>query len=103
MSYITTVHNANVAERWHDTSRSSAEKQAAADALPLNEWSEARRDMLTPQVVALNHMLHVNDCAAALRAALADMPANDVRSPEAAVERAALALLRAIGEGGDNA
>jgi hypothetical protein len=75
----------------------------AADALPLSEWAEARRDLMTPQTIAANHALHVESAAHALRKALAwsDDPSEEgggIVLGGLAVADAALALLAAIGE-----
>ena len=88
--------------------------RAAADLLPLAEWSESRRRHMTPQTVAANHALHVRSSAAWLRetiaaherAALAngredadDMTDERERVAGMEVADAARALLAAIGEG----
>lgn len=73
------------------------------DALPMSNWAEARRDLMTPQTVAENHALHVQDCAAELREIIADVRPYSgwaLNSEDAAqLADAARALLAAIGEG----
>jgi hypothetical protein len=77
----------------------------AAEKLPMSEWGEARRDMLSPRTIAANHASHVSGTAFNLRDALtrAEQEANPMHrlSILADVEDAARALLHAIGEGAE--
>lgn len=70
----------------------------AADRLPLSEWSEARRDILSPQTVAMNWRANVSDTAHDLREALTAQLNGGTAGSKKAVRKAARALLRALGE-----
>ncbi|GAB2699167.1 hypothetical protein BKA24_001761 [Microbacterium marinum] len=73
--------------------------RAAARALPMSEWAEARRDQMTPQTVAANHAAHVSDAAHALREIIRAYDADAPNYREDELRDAAHALLAAIGEG----
>lgn len=87
------------------TAAEDGDTTAAAD-LPLSEWAEARRLNMTPQTVAHNHAAHVSDAAHALRETLRPdgfdwddvFMRGGVTLRAFKMERAARALLAAIGE-----
>lgn len=79
-----------------------AEARAAADRLPLSEWSEARRDLLTPQTVALNWRANVADTAHELRELLTAHDNGGSVATVATIKASARDLLRALGEIDDN-
>ena len=84
--------------------RAHKHRAASAALLPLSEWADLRRDIATPQTIAANHALHVQDAAYTLRNALRIQAQSDrermVTQDEAAqmVAESARALLAAIGE-----
>lgn len=73
------------------------------DALPMSAWAEARRDLMSPQTIAMNHAAYVRDAAQEARENLAHLEArpNEWFTPGEAIRatRALRALLAAIGEG----
>lgn len=94
MSYRDTARAFVAAER-HDAE--------AAERLPVSEWSQVRRDLLSPQTVAANHALHVSGWAGELREAVEEFatagPEDTARAEiEQRVIDAGRELLRAIGE-----
>lgn len=104
MSYQATARNMAIAEGLTDST--AQHRAAAADALTLTEWGEKRRRTLplSPVTAAFGHALHVSDCAADLRDAIAayERGTADERPPYASLmATAARELLRAIGEGED--
>lgn len=72
--------------------------RAAADQLPLSGWSESRRDLLSPQTVAMNWRANVADTAHDLRESLTAAENGGTAGDPANVRAAAVALLRALGE-----
>lgn len=99
MSYQETINNHHLAEAAYGKPREAAKR------LPLSEWAEAVRDLMTPRTIAANHALHVADCAHELRKALREAEETDNPIARLAaladVEDAARALLAAIGEAGE--
>lgn len=46
------------ADAWAAASKGDTD---AAANLPMSEWAEARRELMTPQTIAANHALHAQD------------------------------------------
>ena len=44
-----------------DFARAEGGDPEAAKRLPMSEWAESRRDLMTPQTIAANHRLHMAD------------------------------------------
>jgi hypothetical protein len=104
MSYQETAHRYAVASfRTYGEHPTSMQRIEACERLPLSEWADALRVIMTPQTIAANHALHVSDCALDLRRALWEADETDDPMARLAalanVEDAARALLAAIGEG----
>ncbi len=70
----------------------------SAQRLPLSEWSEARRDLLSNAAVAANWRANVSDCAHELRERLHAQENGGTNGSVGRVKEAARALLRALGE-----
>lgn len=87
--FVHTLADFHAADR-HD-------KDAAA-RLPLSEWSESRRDLLTPQTVAMNWRANVADLAYTLRETLTAADNGGTAGEPEKVRAAAADLLRALGE-----
>ena len=110
MTYLTTLRRYALAVGYPHTAQSSDVALSAAARLPMSEWGEARRDLLTPQTVAVNHALHVSGCAHDLRrdaaileahylAGIATLPDEGAAYHNAGrLIESARALLAAIGE-----
>lgn len=86
---------------YRDTARAftraeSTNRYRSAAHLPMSEWSESRRDTMTPATIAANHALYVEDAAADLREVLNSFD-YDYQSTEK-LAKAARRLLEAIGE-----
>lgn len=99
---------------YRDTARAFAQAESnlysprrtlAADKLPMSDWAEDRRDLMSPQTIAQNHALHVAEAVCTLREALAtavELGHHETGQPTRyPLKDAARALLAAIGEGGD--
>lgn len=70
----------------------------AADRLPLSEWSENRRGIMTPCTVALNWRSNVSDTAHDLLVAVTASENGGTAGSKKKLRKAARALLRALGE-----
>ena len=70
MSYQDTARAFARAERSETFGRPDSPYALSADRLPLSEWGESRRDLMSPQTIAANHALHVRLTARELREAL---------------------------------
>ena len=70
----------------------------AADRLPLSEWGESSRRLLSPQTVAMNWRANVGDAAHALRETLTAADNGGTAGEPEKVRAAAAELLRLLGE-----
>ena len=98
MSYQDTARAFARAERSTRAGCAPTPEALAADRLPLSEWSESRRDLMSPQTIAANHALHVRLTAHELREALGAPRTPAPAEKAARVAAAARDLLAAIGE-----
>jgi len=76
-------------------------RRAAADRLPLSEWSESMRAggaVATPKTTAMNWRSNVADTAHELRQAITAADNGGTAGNKKQIKRAARGLLRALGE-----
>lgn len=110
MTYRDTARAYVKAEQSQIFGRPDSPHALAAAALPVDDWTASRRDVMSPQTIAHNHAFYVSDAAHDLRAMLA-APApepTDLNLTPAQIERYrwiehnARRLLAAIGEAEDS-
>jgi len=106
MSYRDTARAYVQAERYTTPTSGTPSPGAMHHAakLPMSEWAESRRDLMSPQTIARNHAEHVEERAAELREALERYKKDrefggGIVLGALVVADAAQALLNAIGEG----
>lgn len=101
MTYAETARHFANAESPSKNGRPDNPEARAAAHLPMSEWAESRRHLMSPQTIAANHAMHVSGWAEVLRRALIDRAecgASDEGEVNDRLAHAAHSLLTAIGE-----